>query len=354
MLTLSKNSFTYTPDLKRINRHVTVASEEVIPAGTTHAITTLTFLPTDDIYHAAISVACSFPGAAIAGQPTISATCTAAAPIGVETLNAVTTTARVGFLRAAVDVSSTTAYTEVQVNLTAGASHFTMPAGSIIAVSVEPNEALLSSAAMPSPPALPARFAGLPASPDCAAIHPDLPDEMWIFKGANIHYYSIASETSLRASTTIASVFPEVTGTLQFAHRSSLKGQNASGQDVFWQIYLYNSNMDYFRYEFTGGAFVFLATGNHSWLQYSAAGYDWQLNFKTDNGVHKIDALGNTGNWQPYGPGETLYPSLPNTSPVTAVVNDKVNTRVLAFIGDSMYSLSGSPANSVLDSWSYG
>ena len=117
---ISKNSFTYTPDLKRINRHVTVATEQVIGAGTTHAITTLTFLPGDDIYHAAISVACSFPGAAIAGQPTISATCTAAAPIGVETLNAVTTTARVGFLRAAVDVSSTTPYTEVQVNLTAG------------------------------------------------------------------------------------------------------------------------------------------------------------------------------------------------------------------------------------------
>ena len=354
MLTLSKNSFTYTPDLKRINRHVTVATEQVIGAGTTHAITTLTFLPGDDIYHAAISVACSFPGAAIAGQPTISATCTAAAPIGVETLNAVTTTARVGFLRAAVDVSSTTPYTEVQVNLTAGGANFTVPAGSVIAVSVEPNEALLSSAAMPTPPALPVRFAGLAASPDCAAIHPDEPDEMWVFKNGNIQYFSIASETEIRPATTIASVFPEVTGTLQFAHRSGFKGQNGAGQDVFWQIFLYNSNMDYFRYEFVNGAFVFLATGNHSWLQYSASGYDWQLNFKTDNGVNKIDALGNTGNWQPYGPNESLYPTLPNTAPVTAVVNDKVNTRVLVFIGDIMYSLSGSPANAVLDSWTYG
>jgi hypothetical protein len=112
--------------------------------------------------------------------------------------------------------------------------------------------------------------------------------------------------------------------------------------------------MDYYRYEFINDAFVFLATGNHSWLQYSASGYDWQLNFKTEGGVQKVDALGNTGNWQPYGPGEVLYPTLPNSEPVTAVVNDLVNNRVLAFIGDSMYSLSGSPANAVLDSWTYG
>ena len=152
MLKLSKNTFSFTPDAKCINRHLTVVTEQVIGAGSTHTILTLPLTPADDIYHASISVACSFPGEVIAAMPTLSATCTSGAPMGVETINAITTAARTGFIRGVVVVSSTTAYTEIQVNLTAGPYNFTIPAGSVIAVSIEPNEALLSTEPMPSPP----------------------------------------------------------------------------------------------------------------------------------------------------------------------------------------------------------
>ena len=61
--------------------------------------------------------------------------------------------------------------------------------------------------------------------------------------------------------------------------------------------------MDYFNYEYGGGAidnYTFLGTGNHSWKDYTAQGESWDLVFKDDNGIQKVDAVGNTGNFQPY------------------------------------------------------
>jgi hypothetical protein len=168
---------------------------------------------------------------------------------------------------------------------------------------------------------------------------------------------NLSSEAEHTTTGSIAATFPEVSGTVQYAIRSSQKGVNGDGHKIYWQISIYNTNLDYFKYEWAGGAidnYTFLATANHSWLDYTASGEGWQLNFKDDNGVQKVDAVGNTGNFQPYGPGTSLYPTLPNTSSATAVVNDQVNNRVIAMIDSTMYILTGSPSNSVTDSWTYG
>ena len=47
------------------------------------------------------------------------------------------------------------------------------------------------------------------------------------------------------------------------------------------------------------GNFVFQNSGNHSWLDYVASGEGWMLAFKEESGVQKVDAAGNTGNFQP-------------------------------------------------------
>jgi hypothetical protein len=200
-------------------------------------------------------------------------------------------------------------------------------------------------------------YPGLPAGLDAAVIHPEYPTVLMGFKGDVIYYQSITSQTEHTTNGSIAATFPEVTGTPQYAFRTAQKGVNGDGHTIHWQIWIYNSNMDYFNYEYGGGAidnYTFLGTGNHSWKDYTASGESWMLNFKEEGGVQKVDAAGNTGNFQPYGPGTSLYPTLPNTSPVTAVVNDLVNSRILAFIGGTMYSLTGSPSNSVTEHWVYG
>jgi hypothetical protein len=244
----------------------------------------------------------------------------------------------------------------VKVNLTAGASNFTVPAGSLIAVSVSPNETLLSTAAMPTPPPLPSRYVGLPASLDAAVIHMEYPDVLMGFSGDEVHFHSIASEAVHRATGSVAALFPEVTGTIQYIHRASQKGTNGAGQTTFWNFSIYNTNLDYYKYEWGGGAidnFVFQNSGNHSWLDYSASGEEWKLNFKEEGGVQKVDAVGNTGNFQPYGPGTALYPTLPNTAPVDAAVHDRVNDRVLVTIGSTMYVLN-TTTNAVVESFTYG
>ena len=233
---------------------------------------------------------------------------------------------------------------------------FTIPANSQVLFSLQPQDSVLSHLSFTGP-SVPVRFAGLPDNLNAAIIHPEYPDVLMGFKGDAIHYQSIANEAEHTTTGSIAATFPEVSGTVQYVLRSNQKGLNGDGHNIYWYISIYNTNLDYFKYEWVGGAidnYEFVATATHSWLDYTASGEGWQLNFKDDNGLQMVDALGNTGDFQPYGPGTSLYPTLPNTSPVTAVVNDQVNNRVIAMIGDKMYSLTGSPDNSVTETWTYG
>ena len=348
---ISKNKMSFVADNKQVSKKLTTTTEKVVEKGTTLLLDTITYLASDDIFHATFQFRAYLPNLQIANFPD-------AFNVVINDLltETVAITLKDYYILGVVNISCTSPITSIQFNVTAKTTeHFTIPANSAIHYGVLPNEALVTTANIPTPPAIIAtRFAGLPANLDCAMIHPDQPDVFMGFKGDVIYYQSIASESEHSSNGSIAATFPEVTGTLQYAFRSADKGVNSDGHDTFWQVWLYNSNMDYFRYEFVNDNFVFLETGNHSWKDYTASGQDWQLNFKDDNGVQKCDAVGNTGNFQPYGVPYALYPTLPNTSPVTAVVNDLVNNRVLALIGNTMYSLTGSPANSVTEFWTYG
>jgi hypothetical protein len=348
---ISKNKMSFVADNKQVSKKLTTTTEKVVEKGTTFLIDTVSYLVADEIFHATFQFRAYLPNLPIDNLPegltvTVNDSLTEECKI---TING-------DYILGASVVSNTTPITSIKFNVTANPyNHFIFPVGSVLHYGVSPNESQEIVANIPTPPAIIAtRFAGLPANLDCAMIHPNQPDVFMGFKGDVIYYQSIASESEHSSIGSVAATFPEVTGTLQYAFRCADKGVNSDGHDTFWQVWLYNSNIDYFRYEFVNGNFVFLGTGNHSWKDYTAQGESWQLVFKDDSGVQKVDAVGNTGNFQPYGSDTSLYPTLPNTSPVTAVVNDLVNNRVLALIDSTMYSLTGSPANSVTEFWTYG
>ena len=350
---ISKNKMSFVADNKQVSKKLTTTTEKVVEKGTTFLIDTVSYLVADEIYHATFQFRAHLPNLPIDNLPegltvTVNDSLTEECKITISG----------DYILGASVVSNTTPITSIKFNVTANpTNHFIFPVGSVLHYGVSPNESQETVANIPTPPALPSRFAGLADNLDCAIIHPEYPDVFMGFKGDVIHYQSIASESEHTTNGSVAATFPEVTGTIQYAFRASLKGVNGDGNNIYWQVYIYNSNMDYFRYEYGEGAidnYTFLSTGNHSWKDYTAQGESWQLVFKDDSGVQKVDAVGNTGNFQPYGSGTALYPTLPNTSPVTAVVNDLVNNRVLALIDSTMYSLTGSPANSVTESWTYG
>ena len=353
MFQISKNKMSFVTDNKAISKELTTTTDKIVAKSSTHLLDTVNYSAEDAIYHATFQFRAYLPNLQIANFP--------------NNFNVVTNdtfedicviSLQDYYVLGFVAISSTTPITSIKLNVTSQPNaDFIIPANSVINYGILPNESIVSTSNIPTPPSLPDRFVGLADFLDGAVIHPEFPDLFMGFKGNNIYYQSISSESKHAEGGSISSVFPEVTGTVKYVHRSGLKGVNSDGHNIYWQIYIYNTNLDYFRYEYSGGAidnFTFLATGNHSWEDYTANAYDWQLVFKNDGGVQKVDAVGNTGNFQPYGPGTSLYPTLPNTSPVTAVVNDQVNNRVIAMIDSTMYILTGSPENSVTDSWTYG
>jgi hypothetical protein len=347
---ISKNKMSFAADDLCTSRKLSNTAEQVVGKGTSHVLDTITYAASDSVHHVQFQFRAYFPSTTSAQLPE-----KFSIRINDSLTEQCVTTLRDYYVLGSLHASCTDPIVKLEFSVTASAaSNFTMPAGSCIHYGASPNEAVPTAASIPAPPAVSSRFDGLPHTLDAAVIHPETPDVLMGFKGDVIYYQSISGESEHAANGSIAATFPEFTGTVRYVNRSGLRGVNSDGHNIYWQIYIYNTNMDYFRYEYTSGTFTFMATGNHSWKDYTASGYDWQLNFKEEGSVQKVDALGNTGNFQPYGPGTSLYPTLPNTSPVTAVVNDQVNSRVIALIGDTMYSLTGSPSNSVTEHWVYG
>jgi hypothetical protein len=347
----------FQADDKARSRKLTNATQQVIGRETSHVLDEITYEAADKIHHVTFQFRGYFPGLTSSDLPSHFTV-----RVNDGLVEPCTHTLRDYYVLGFGVASCSDPITKIEFAVSAKADkHFTMPGGSVIHYGATPNESTPTVAAIPTPPAVapsaPDRFIGLPDNLDAAIIHPEYPDVLMGFKGDAIHYQSIASEAEHTTTGSIADTFPEVTGTLQYAFRSSLKGVNGDGHNIYWQVWIYNTNMDYFRYEYAGGAidnYTFLGTGNHSWKDYTASGEGWQLNFKDDNGVQKVDAEGNSGNFQPYGPGTSLYSTLPNAAPVSAVVNDLVNNRVIAMIDSTMYSLTGSPSNSVTETWTYG
>ena len=146
----------------------------------------------------------------------------------------------------------------------------------------------------------------------------------------------------LTSTASRVAMFPEVgTSQITYVYRNGV----STVPNQFYQIYFFNNAGDYWRYEVstphtTPTTYTFLQTGSHPWkVNRGPMGANNDLYFKNDNGVMKVDQLGNTGNFQPYGPGNTLYPTLPNTQIPDACWNNTVDGYVYISIVDTIYKL---------------
>ena len=137
-------------------------------------------------------------------------------------------------------------------------------------------------------------------------------------------------------------MFPEV-GNSQITY--VYRGGQSSVAGQFYQIWFFDNAGTYWRYEVatphqSPTTYTFLQTGSHGWkVDRGPAGANDDLLFKNDNGVMKVDQLGNTGNFQPYGPSNSLYPTLPNTQIPDACWNDTLGGYVYVSIVDTIYKL---------------
>jgi hypothetical protein len=136
-------------------------------------------------------------------------------------------------------------------------------------------------------------------------------------------------------------MFPEIgTNTITYVYRSSQAGSNPP---TFWQLYFYDNSGTYWRYEASSlnpTGYTFLASNPHPWkVDRGPQGENWQLLFKNDNGVQKVELSPNTGNFQPYGAGTSLYPTLPNTQPLDSCWHDILNSVVYVSLIDTIYGL---------------
>ena len=160
------------------------------------------------------------------------------------------------------------------------------------------------------------------------------------FKGDVIQY--VKDKVLIDTKSRIV-VFPEIgTNPIESVYRS-----NAMDANNYWRLYFYDATGILYSYEVdntSSTGYKHLGTTTQSWQEMrTARGADWQLWFKNDTNttpaVQKVDVLGNTGNFVPYGSGTGIYEGLPNDVPVDACWNDRVAGIVYVSIGETIYAL---------------
>ena len=138
-------------------------------------------------------------------------------------------------------------------------------------------------------------------------------------------------------------VFPEIgTNPIDSVYRS-----NAMDANNYWRLYFYDNTGMLYYYEVDNSSstgYKHLGSVLQSWQEMrTARGADWTLWFKNDTtttpAIQKLDVVGNTGLFVPYGPSTGIYEGLPNDVPVDACWNDKPNGDVYVSIGDTIYLL---------------
>jgi hypothetical protein len=183
-----------------------------------------------------------------------------------------------------------------------------------------------------------AGYIGMNFNLDCVCY--DAWDETTImaFKDDVVQFFTneVLTSTASRLA-----MFPQLgTTTINYVYRASVAGTNPN---TFWQLHFYDVLGNYWRYEVNSTnptGYIFLNSGTHGWMvDRGARGEGWQLWFKNDNGVAKVDAVGNTGNFQPYGSGTSLYPTLPNTQIPDACWHNTTSGVVYVSIIDTIYAL---------------
>jgi hypothetical protein len=186
----------------------------------------------------------------------------------------------------------------------------------------------------------PAVYEGLPADVQAAVIHPEFPHKVLFFKGDSMYTFNLDT-TALESTESVATRFPQFTGTIAYAYRSSAKGNNADGEMRFWQFNLFNTDGDKFRWEYAypyTGAWDFLdTTANHHGSDWTAWSEGWNMIFRETNGVSEVEANPNTGLYVAYGAGTSVYATLPTG--IQAAFYDKVNDKSYALKGSTLYEL---------------
>ena len=181
-------------------------------------------------------------------------------------------------------------------------------------------------------------YIGMNFNLDCVCY--DAWDETTImaFKDDVVQFFT--NEVLSRTDSRLA-MFPEIgTNAVSSVYRNSQAGTNPN---VFWQLYFYDDAGTYWRYEVLSQnptVYTFLATNSQPWMaDVGPRGYDWTLWFKLINGVPSVDLNGNTGQYVPYGPGTSYYPTLPNTQVPDACWHNTTTGVVYVSIIDTIYSL---------------
>ena len=176
---------------------------------------------------------------------------------------------------------------------------------------------------------------------DGMVIHPESPHVLMAFKDNVVHFMDI-DEKSHMENGTLSTMFPEFTGAIEWVIRTGVKGTNNEGETLYWNIHLVNQTGTQYKYEFSGGdikSFSFQGSGDWSSVAgggMNAGGTEWKYYFKMDNGVPKVDLVGNTGNFVAFGGDTGVLTGLPEQIP-DACVNDRVNNEAIITIGDAVY-----------------
>jgi hypothetical protein len=183
-------------------------------------------------------------------------------------------------------------------------------------------------------------YPGLPADVQAAVIHPEYPHKVLFFKGDSMYIYNLDT-TALESTESVATRFPQFTGTIAYAYRSSSKGNNPAGEMQFWHLNLYNTDGDLFRWEYahpSSGAWDFMLTSAaHHGTDWTAWSESWNMIFRETNGVSEVEGNPNTGLYVAYGAGTSVYPTLPTG--IQAAFFDKVNSKSYAIKGSTLYEL---------------
>tara|TARA_R110002126_G_scaffold58371_1_gene154108 strand:- start:306 stop:1364 length:1059 start_codon:yes stop_codon:yes gene_type:complete len=173
---------------------------------------------------------------------------------------------------------------------------------------------------------------------DCVCYEPKDETTIMAFKDDVVQFFT--NEILVRTDSRLA-MFPEIgTNTVSSVYRSSTATTNPP---TFHNIYFYDNAGTYWRYEvntINPTTYTFVATGSHPWMvDVGPRGEGWKLWFKNDNGIMKVDINGNTGIYEPYGQGTTLYPTLPNTKIPDSCWHNTASGLVYVSIVDTIYVL---------------
>jgi len=192
------------------------------------------------------------------------------------------------------------------------------------------------------------RFAGAPTDIDAVCIDPQDPHRLIFFKDNNYYVYNLDTEVQISGATAISSWLSQTTSPLEYVARGSHQGTNANGEDVFHQLMTWRKDGWFTRYQASNNYYTDTASGfwnsDQAWVDNEAQALVAGMSqgnyvvFKDHSGTQKVITQSG-GSWTAYGSGTGVFEDLPNDAPMQGCINDLVNNKVIAFLGNQMYTL---------------